>query len=95
MGVLAAPLRAPWGNRPERPLRRSSRWIADTEVTSNCLDHWVHWNRVRLDFSRPGEPTEAALAEAFDSILRRECLSHTGFVDLVDARRISGSWRTD
>ncbi|NIO27633.1 MAG: DDE-type integrase/transposase/recombinase [Candidatus Latescibacteria bacterium] len=27
-----------------------------TEFTSLAMDHWAYWNKVRLDFSRPGKP---------------------------------------
>lgn len=37
-----------------------------TEFTSKALDHWAYWNRVRLDFSRPGKPTDNAHIEAFN-----------------------------
>ena len=45
-----------------------------TEFTSRALDHWAYWNKVKLDFSRPGKPTDNAYIEAFNSILRREVL---------------------
>ena len=34
-------------------------------------------NRIRLAFSRPSKPTDNAHIEAFNSLLRRECLSAT------------------
>ena len=46
-----------------------------TEFTSRALDHWAYWNKVKLDFSRPGKPTDNAHVEAFHGTLRRECLS--------------------
>ena len=49
-----------------------------TEFTSKALDHWAYWNHVKLDFSRPGKPTDNPFIEAFNGSLRRECLSHTG-----------------
>lgn len=66
-----------------------------TEFTSRALDHWAYWNHVRLDFSRPGKPTDNAHIEAFNSILRRECLSQHWFIDLDDARRVLEDWRTE
>jgi putative transposase len=66
-----------------------------TEFTSKALNHWAHGNRVRLDFSRPGKPTDSAHIEAFNVSLRRECLSQHGFVDLDDAREILSRWRED
>ena len=66
-----------------------------TEFTSKALDHWAYWNRVRLDFSRPGKPTDNAHIEAFNGSLRRECLSQHWFLDLDDARGIPSGWRED
>ena len=66
-----------------------------TEFTSRSLDHWAYWNRVRLDFSRPGKPTDNAHIEAFNSVLRRECLSQHWFIDIEDAQRILDHWRAD
>ncbi len=66
-----------------------------TEFTSKALDHWAYWNRVKLDFSRPGKPTDNAHIEAFNSVLRRECLSQHWVIDLEDAQRVLDRWRTD
>lgn len=66
-----------------------------TEFTSKALDHWAYWNQVRLDFSRPGKPTDNAHIEAFNGSLRRECLSQHWFMDLEEARRTLEAWRAD
>jgi putative transposase len=66
-----------------------------TEFTSRSLDHWAYWNRVQLDFSRPGKPTDNAHVEAFNSVLRRECLSQHWFIDLEDAQSVLDRWRAD
>lgn len=66
-----------------------------TEFTSKSLDHWAYWNRVQLDFSQPGKPTDNAHVEAFNSVLRRECLSQHWFTDLEDAQRVLDRWRAD
>lgn len=66
-----------------------------TEFTSRSLDHWAYWNKVQLDFSRPGKPTDNAFIESFNSSLRRECLSQHYFIDLEDAQRTLDLWRDD
>lgn len=66
-----------------------------TEFTSKALDHWAYWNRVKLDFSRPGKPTDNAHIEAFNGSLRRECLSQHWFIDLEEAQRILDHWRDE
>jgi putative transposase len=65
------------------------------EFTSKALDHWAYWNRVRLDFSRPGKSTHNAHIEAFNGSLRRECLSQPWFLDLDEASAILSRWRED
>ena len=55
----------------------------------------MDWNRVRLDFSRPGKRTENAFAEAFNSLLRRECLWQHYLIDEEDAQRVLDRWRAD
>jgi putative transposase len=66
-----------------------------TEFTSKSLDAWAYWNRIELDFSRPGRPGDNAHIEAFNSIVRRECLSQHWFAAIEDARRILDAWRQE
>jgi putative transposase len=66
-----------------------------TEFTLRSLDAWAYWNGVELDFSRPGKPGDNAHIEAFNSIVRQECLSQHWFSSLEDARRILEAWRKE
>lgn len=66
-----------------------------SEFTSRALDHWAYWNKVQLDFSRPGKPTDNAFIEAFNATLRRECLSQHWFLDIEEARQILETWKDD
>jgi putative transposase len=66
-----------------------------TEFTSRALDAWAYWNRVQLDFSRPGKPVDNCLIEAFNGSLRRECLSQHWFASIVEAQQILEAWRVD
>jgi putative transposase len=66
-----------------------------TEFTSKALDHWAYWNKVELNFSRPGKPGDNAHIEAFNSVVRRECLSQHWFLDLEDAQGELDRWRLD
>jgi len=36
------------------------------EFISRALDQWAYMNKVTLDFSRPGKPTDNAFVESFD-----------------------------
>jgi putative transposase len=59
------------------------------------LDHWAYWNEVKLDFSRPGKPTDNAVAESFLASLRRECLTLHWFRDLEETQDRLDRWRED
>ena len=50
---------------------------------------------VRLDFSRPGKPTDNAHIESFNARLRTECLNAHVFESLEDAEETLTSWRSD
>ena len=65
------------------------------EFASRMLDQWAYWNKVELDFSRPGKPTDNAFIESFNGSLRAECLNTTWFLSLPDARIKLEVWRRD
>ena len=56
------------------------------EFISKSLDWWAYWNKVKLDFSRPGKPTDNAVIESFNGRLRQECLNQNWFLSLEDAQ---------
>ncbi len=66
-----------------------------TEFTSMAMDHWAYWNRVGLDFSRPGRPGDNARNEAFNSVVRRECLTLHYFLGIREAQSRLSSWQTE
>jgi len=57
-----------------------------TEFASKALDEWCFENAVKLDFIRPGKPTENGMIESFNGRLRDECLNVTEFASLEHAR---------
>ena len=65
------------------------------EFISKDLDLWAYFAQVRLDFSRPGTPTDNALIEAFNARLRQECLNEHWFLSLEDAQEKVDAWRED
>lgn len=65
------------------------------ESISNALDHWARINRVTLDFSRPGKPTDNSYVESFNGRFRDECLNTHWFLSLGDARSTIEAWRWD
>lgn len=66
-----------------------------TEFTSTTLDHWAYWNRVQLDFSRPGKPVDNCVCEAFNSSVRRECLTLHWFASVAEANEVLSRWKED
>lgn len=65
------------------------------EFAGRLLDQWAFLNKVELDFSRPGKPSDNAFIEAFNSRLRQECLNASWFLSMVDARQRIDEWRSD
>ena len=56
------------------------------------LDQWAYLNKVELDFSRPGKPSDNAYIEAFNSRVRQECLNASWFLSMGDARHRINDW---
>jgi len=66
-----------------------------TEFTSKALDEWAHRRKIKLQFSRPGKPTDNPFIESFNGRLRQECLDQSWFVSIEDAQKKIESWRID
>ena len=74
---------------------RSIRVDNGPEFAGRLLDQWAYLNKVELDFSRPGKPSDNAFVEAFNSRLRQECLNAAWFLSMADARQRIEDWRMD
>ena len=79
----------------EHGLPGSIRVDNGPEFISKDLDLWAYWNKVKLDFSRPGKPTDNAFIESFNARFRLECLNEHWFLTLDDAREKIEAWRRD
>ncbi len=66
-----------------------------SEFISKVVDEWAHRHQVKLEFSRPGKPTDNAFIESFNGRLRQECLNQNWFTSLDDAKQIVEDWRQD
>ncbi|MCZ6751120.1 MAG: integrase core domain-containing protein, partial [Acidobacteria bacterium] len=66
-----------------------------SEFSSRVLDLWAYQNRVRIDFSRPGKPTDNAHIESFNGTFRNECLNTHWFTTLGEAKQIIEAWRRE
>jgi putative transposase len=65
------------------------------EFTGQLVDLWAYHHKVRIDFSRPGKPTDNAFIETFNGTLRDECLNLHWFKTLAEARSIIEAWRRE
>ncbi len=83
--------------RLERTVGTPERIAVDNgpEFISKALDAWAYRNGVRLEFSRPGKPTDNAFAESFNGHFRAECLDQHWFASLEEARQTIEAWRVD
>jgi putative transposase len=66
-----------------------------TEFMSRAVEAWAFYRGVKLDFTRPGKPTDNAHIESFNGPVRDECLNVHQFVSLAHAQRELDVWRTD
>nr|WP_116544951.1 IS3 family transposase [Pontibacter virosus] len=66
-----------------------------SEFISKALDKWAYENKVTLDFSRPGKPTDNAFIESFNGSFRDECLNVNWFLSLEDAQERIETWRQE
>lgn len=66
-----------------------------SEFTGHMVDLWAYHRKVKLDFSRPGKPTDNAYIETFNGSLRDECLNLHWFENLAEAREIIEAWRIE
>lgn len=63
------------------------------EFAGLVLDRWAYTNNVKLDFIKPGKPTQNAYIESFNGRVRQECLNQHHFLDLEEARKTIEDWR--
>ena len=53
-----------------------------SEFTSQVMDLRAYRNNAKIDFSRPGKPTDNAFVESFNGTFRSECLNTHWFADM-------------
>ena len=66
-----------------------------SEFTSQAMDLWAYQNGVKIDFSRPGKPTDNAFVESFNGTFRAECLNVHWFETLPKPRQLIEAWRQE
>lgn len=66
-----------------------------TEFTSKALDEWAWRRGVKLNYTRPGKPTNNGLIESFNGRLRDELVHVQEFITMYDAREKLKAWQED
>jgi putative transposase len=66
-----------------------------SEFASQAMDLWAYQNGVKIDFSRPGKPTDNAFVESFNGTFRAECLDAHWFASLREAGQLIETWRQE
>jgi putative transposase len=66
-----------------------------TEFTSKALDDWAYRRGVKLDYTRPGKPTDNGMIESFNGRLRDEFLNVHEFITMHDVREKLKAWQDD
>jgi putative transposase len=79
----------------ERGTPKMIRCDNGTEFVAKPLDQWAFWNKIALDFSRPGKPTDNAFIESFNGGVRRELLNPSYFETIEAARQAARIWRIE
>lgn len=79
----------------ERGTPKVLRCDNGSEFVAKPLDQWAFWNKIGLDFSRPGKPTDNAFIESFNGGVRRELLNPSYFETLDQAKKAARVWREE
>ena len=66
-----------------------------SEFSGQLLDLWACHHQARIDFSRPGKPTDNCHIETFNGSFRDECPNLHWFETLEEAKTIIEDWRRD
>lgn len=66
-----------------------------SEFSGQMLDLWTYHHQTKIDFSRPGKPTDSCFIETFNGSLRDECLNVHWFSSLAEVQAVVETWRVD
>jgi len=78
-----------------RGLPRVIRTDNGPEFTSRAFLEWAYKRGIKLDFIRPGKPTDNAFIESFNGKFRDESLNQHWFTALEDAKKKIEEWRNE
>mgnify|MGYP003870411513 CR=1 FL=1 len=71
------------------------RWLRQgngPEFTSHALELWAEQHAVKLDFIKPGKPTQNAFIERFNLTYRNKVLDCYLFKSSTEVRETTDSW---
>lgn len=80
---------------PERGAPKMLSCDSGAEFTSLIMDLWAYQQGVKIDFSRPGKPTDHAHVESFHGTFRAECLDAHWFTSRTEAKQVVEAWRPE
>jgi putative transposase len=66
-----------------------------SEFSGRVFDLWAYHQKVAIDFSRPGKPTDNCFIETFNGSLRDECLNVHWFETIDEAKAKIEAWRVE
>jgi putative transposase len=67
----------------------------DSEVSGKAMDLRAYQNGVKIDFSRPGKPTDNAFIESFKRTFRDVCLNVHWLESLAEAKQRIEAWQQE
>lgn len=84
-------------NRLKHEGRTPKLQFCDNGSGFSCqaMDLWAYQNGAKIDFSRPGKPTDNAFIGSFNGTFRDECLNVHWFETLAEAKQLIEVWRQE
>jgi len=83
------------GRQAARTAWRDHRGQRHRVHLQKALGDWAWRRGVKLDYTRPGKPTDNGLIESFNGRLRDEFPSVNEFVTMADVRQKLKAWQDD
>jgi putative transposase len=80
---------------PDNQRTHRDEVLHGTEFTAKALDDWAYRRGIKLNYTRPGKPTDNGLIESFNGRLRDEFLNVKEFITLHDAWEKLKAWQDD
>ena len=65
------------------------------EFLSRDFTTWALKKGIRIEYIRPGKPSDNCYIESFNGKFRDECLNENWFLNIQDAREIIEGWRAE